>query len=265
MTRRDCPECGAPLVPTADACPFCGHRVVEPEPPRAEALESSAGIRATASVASAHAQEGRPPAWEERSRHGVAVAFWLTWRDSVFRPVPFFRELPVRGGKRSALVYAVILAVIGLAFHAYWEVIEGIIASEPGALGLMSLEGALVGAVWMMLLVATYVGALLVGAAAVHLSLWLVGGAGSGYEGTFRALAYAAGPAAFTVIPFLGPLVGSVWLPVLAVIALREVQRTTTLRVLAALGLLLVILGGTLVGSLLLVGVVVSSRGAVGG
>lgn len=207
-----------------------------------------------ASTASADGEEVRPPPWEERSKHGVLTALWLTWRDSVFRPVPFFRHVPARRGKKSALGYAVIVAVVGLVFAAYWRMIEAIIAGEP-ALRLISLEEAVVGLLWSILLLAAGVATLLVGAGAIHLFLSGLGGAGRGYEGTVRALAYSAGPAAFTVIPFLGPLLGSVWVAVLVVISLREVQRTTTLRVLGALCLVILMLGAlVVVASLVLLG-----------
>jgi hypothetical protein len=64
----------------------------------------------------------------------------------------------------------------------------------------------------------------------------VVGAGRQGFEATFRAVAYACGPAVFAIVPFFGPLLSLVWGMVLVFVAVREVQRTTNVR--ASLGFL---------------------------
>lgn len=75
----------------------------------------------------------------------------------------------------------------------------------------------------------------------MHVCLMLVGGAGGGFEATFKALAYSHGATApLIVVPFCGGLLHLVWLSVVLVIALIEWHRTTTARVVLGLSLPLI-------------------------
>lgn len=175
------------------------------------------------------------PPWEARREFGFWNALWLTWRDSVFRPIQFFRRLPPRGGLGPALGYSVLLALIAVLFNLYWGLIEGTLATGQGegalALGLGSIVMLIV---WLLFVIPLYLGGLFASVALLHVSFVIVGAARRGFEATFRAVAYASGPAAFAIFPFFGPLFGIVWGSVLVFIAVREVQRTTNGR--AALG-----------------------------
>jgi hypothetical protein len=169
----------------------------------------------------------RPP-WEERRRYGFFVALWLTWRDSVFKPVPFFRSLPPRGGLGPAIGYTLLMTVVALAFNFYWDMLRTAIsgnASEGLATTLLGgLMLLLIGGGFILLL---YVGLLFLLVALIHIGLMITGSGRMGYEGTFRSVAYAAGPAAFAIFPFFGSLLSLVWASVIMFIAVREVQRTT--------------------------------------
>lgn len=241
MTMRpsNCPGCGAPLLASDNICPFCGEVLAGTAPPGGPGQpEPSAPAR----PATAPGSEGElarsvtePPPWEVRRRLGFWNALWLTWRDSVFRPVPFFRKLSPRSGVGPALGYALLLAVVALVFNLYWGLIEGTLATgqEEGALAL-GLGSFVMLIVWLVFVIPLYVGALFALVAILHLSFVIVGAGRRGFEATFRAVAYASGPAAFAIFPFFGPLLSTVWGSVLVFIAVREVQRTTNGR--AALG-----------------------------
>jgi len=113
----------------------------------------------------------------------------------------------------------------------------------------VGVSSFLVLVVWLVFVIPLYVGALFAMAAILHLSFVIVGAGRRGFEATFRAIAYASGPAAFAIFPFFGPLLSTVWGTVLVFIAVREVQRTSngravlgfTLPLIAFLGLFLVL------------------------
>ncbi|HSG82729.1 MAG TPA: YIP1 family protein [Gemmatimonadota bacterium] len=252
----NCPRCGAPVVETDRMCFACGQVLGEPgkaatnlefESP----LEPQPGAPLPAAEVAPYAAAGsadraarvstagtRPPAWEERSQHGFWVALWLTWRDSVFGPVQFFRTVPPRSGLGPAIGYTLIITAVALTFNVYWETVrtalsggaeEGLAATLLGGLLMLLLFGGF--------LLGLYLGMLFVMVALLHVGLMIVGSGRMGYEGTFRATAYASGPAAFAIFPFFGPILGMIWGSVVLFIAVREVQRTTNGR--AAIAFLL--------------------------
>jgi hypothetical protein len=228
----NCPRCGAPVAESDRMCFACGQVLGEAGRPAVDlgfqpelAVADVATADRGAEVFTAGTQ---PPAWEERSRHGFWAALWLTWRDSVFRPVRFFRTLPPRSGLGPAIGYMLIVSAIALAFNFYWEMVRTFLSggAEEG------LAATLVGGLLMLLvfggfLLAVYLGMVFVMVALLHIGLMIVGSGRMGYEGTFRATTYAAGPAAFAIFPFFGPILSLVWGSVVLFIAVREVQRTT--------------------------------------
>jgi hypothetical protein len=257
-----CPYCSAPLRPSDEACPFCGRPISEgspggaaaPPPPSpqtpaaaeplsAVATPSESGTPPRPRVGSAPSPDvasvaTAAPAWERWREFGFFTALWLTWRDSVFRPVAFFRHLPPRAGYGAPLGFTVLVTVVGLFFNFYWGTIEEAVS---GTLQRGLLVELIVGFMTLLfglaLVIPLYLGLLFASAAIIHLGFRIVGAGRRGYEATFRAVAYASGPAAFSVFPFFGPLLALVWGMVVIFIAVREVQRTTNGR--ASLGFLL--------------------------
>ena len=258
-----CPRCSAPLRSSDEACPFCGQPISEGSlgeaaatPPPAQTptagpssaespplemdtpLQPQVGTAAAPDVASVATAA---PAWERWREFGFFTALWLTWRDSVFRPVAFFRHLPPRAGYGAPLGFTVLVTVLGLFFSFYWGTIEEAIG---GTLERGLLVELIVGFVTLLfglaLVIPVYLGLLFASVGIIHLGFRMVGAGRRGYEATFRAVAYASGPAAFSVFPFFGPLLGLVWGMVVMFMAVREVQRTTNGR--ATLGFLLPVL-----------------------
>ena len=70
------------------------------------------------------------PAWEDRRTYGFWASLWITWRESVFRPVEFFRALPPRGGIGPALGFAVLFSLLGLIMNIYWATVQGALAGS---------------------------------------------------------------------------------------------------------------------------------------
>jgi len=242
MVEKRCPSCGADLRAIDEACPFCGHVADQPQPdlppPPEVPPPESRGPWAVADSESPpdHDAVGiAPPAWEQRARVGFWLALWLTWRDSVFRPVPFFRRLPPRGGMGPALGYMLIFFIIASLAGYYWGLIEVSLAGlDSGVVGLVDVIGFLIG---LAVLLPVYLVMVFVTVALLQVGFRLVGAGERGFAATFRAVAYAHGPAAFAVLPFFGSWLGMIWGSVLAYIGAREIQRTTNGRTVLAFSL----------------------------
>ncbi len=244
-----CPRCSAPLLATDEICPFCGCRLSamptpdeppparEAAPPEREAL-TSPSPEPVGPALDVETVGTEPPPWERWRQFGFVTSLWLTWRDSVFRPVSFFRRLPPRGGYGSPLGFAVIVTIFGLFFSFYWSTVEEAVSGTLEQGIAVELIGGFVTLLFgLALLIPLYVGLLFASVAVIHVGFLVVGAGRRGYGATFRAVAYASSPAAFSVFPFFGPLLGLTWGMVLIYVAVREVQRTTNGR--ATLGFLI--------------------------
>lgn len=241
MMARNCPRCFARVEGGVAACPHCGYDLdTEPRPtsrPEKATAEPAMVGRPLEpyAVASAQAREvaaaaTAAPPWESRRALGFWSALWLTWRDSLFRPVPFFRRLAPSGGYGPALGYSILLTLIGFLFSSYWSVVEGLLAGSQGEEGgpLLILAGSFLALLlFLVVLIPLYVGLLYALVAIIHLGFVVVGAGRRGFEATFRAVAYSSGTAAFAIFPFFGPVLSSVWWAVVVFIAVREAQRTT--------------------------------------
>ena len=247
---RNCPECGALL--TGETCLSCGYSVGEPrsdETARPEEPSPNPDVLSEAPPAApptgVPVWEGEPPPWERRDELGFVGALWSTWRDSVFRPIPFFRGL-ASGTKGASLSYFILIAAFGLFFRLYWMALESILgglenfpvadlglAATPEQEIALFLAGTFVTFIFLVFL---SIGLLFVSAAIVHVGFAVVGAGRQGFDSTFRAVAYSAGPFVFWIFPFFGQILALIWGTVLLFIAVREVQRTTNMR--ATLGFL---------------------------
>ncbi len=270
MMARNCPRCFARIEGEAETCGHCGYALrpapQDPYRPLAPAVDRDVVAQPIAPDPGARAGDvaaTAAPPWEMRRALGFWRALWLTWRDSVFIPVPFFRRLPPRSGQGPALGYAILLALIGFLFSSYWSVVEGFLAGSETQEGgpLLILVGSFVALLLVLIvLIPLYVGLLYALVAIIHLGFLVVGAGRQGFEATFRAVAYSSGTAAFAIFPFFGPVLSSIWWMVLIFIAVRETQRTTNGRatlaflipvaVLVALGALLALLLQALISSL---------------
>jgi hypothetical protein len=69
----------------------------------------------------------------------------------------------------------------------------------------------------------------------LHLMMIIVGGNRHGWDASFRAVNYSAGPQLFAIVPWCGDVAAFIWWVVLTTIGLREMHETTTGRVVVAL------------------------------
>ena len=200
--------------------------------------------------------EEKSSPWE--SGEGFFTAFFRTTRNVLFSPTLFFKRVAKGEGYWSPLIYAMICGIFGLGVAVLWQ---SALFSQffpvprfafiPHSLYLTSI------AVAVLFMVAF---SILFGSAITHLCLMIVGGNKRGFQATFRAISYSYSARLFDIIPFIGSLIGGIYMLILIILGVREGHGITTgravlavlLPVIVAVGLaiLIVISLPILIGSL---------------
>lgn len=169
-------------------------------------------------------------------------AFVTTWKESVFAPANFFRRMPREDHYGAVILYYVVISVVAAGCQLFWQnVLPPLALTEvmrtlrDQQTGFSEVTGFLFSPVVALIV-------LYIVAGVAQVMLMIVRGQKYGYDTTTRAVAFAHGPAVFTIVPYVGPLIGGIWSIVLAIIGLRETHETTTGKAAAAVLLPLVLL-----------------------
>lgn len=226
-----CPHCGFEVTEGAADCPLCGSELA---PPGSD--PGAAGFGApdpSGSRSGDAAPDGPLPEWEDP---GVSFpeSFVRTWTESLLNPARFFPRVPWEGPLARPLLYFLLVSVAGAFFTLWWSAL-GLAGTLPFALPVADLDvgrGALALVEFFLTPFAALLG-LVLWTLILHLFALFLAPERRGLRATARVLCYASGPAVFTLVPFLGPLVGFFWGLVLQVLGLRAAHRTTTGRAVA--------------------------------
>lgn len=161
--------------------------------------------------------QDEPAPWDRRSEIGTWPALVETWKQATLDPKRFFARLSPTG-LGEAFLYGWILSTVGMLI--------GSLTSVP-LLGLFGIESD---GAWAELVGAPVLAALgiFIQAGLLHLMCMLLGCATRGFDGTFRVVAYAQGPALISIVPGIGGLVSMVWTAVLTIHGIAAMHRTTT-------------------------------------
>jgi len=227
---KDVPEEKIPPGVKWANCPRCRHRFELPS--RQRVFESAPPEPPPGSEGG---REGIPP-WEQRGELGLWRSLVQTCKAVLLSSESLFRTMDTRAGIREPLAFGLLCGSIGALFGFFWEFLMmwGTIASLGSRFfGWISMNILFLGfmvSVPLFVLINMFVTA-----GILHLCLRLVKGGESGFEGTFRVVAYAQTTQIFGVIPFIGGLVGWVWHLIVEIIGLREIHETTYTRVVIAL------------------------------
>ncbi len=191
-------------------CPLCGSR-----------------LRGTG--AGAGSEPPQPaPAWEDPS-----IAFpgnlLQTWRRSLFTPTAFYRAMQDRGTLARPLLYYLVISVISAFFVLVWRSVAPLSLRE-----MLGPQAPLTPLVQFFFEPFAALIGLGVGVLLLQLFVLILIPASAGMRVTARVFCYAWGPAVFTAVPILGPVVGLIWSIVLLVVGLREAHGTTSARAAAA-------------------------------
>lgn len=227
-----CTHCGHELTGNiGDRCPACGHVVHEPSGPGGpspwETPQAGAGAPREPSG------EGIP--WE--NEHSAA-ALIQTIKVVLLETSRTFAQASTTESIGSAFGYAMLLGSIGGLAGTGWQFLIGragpldILKNLPPEFGEYGklLENFTSPSIFALVAIpmALVIG-LFVWAGIVHVSLTMVGGASSGFEATFRSIAYAQGSTALLqIVPVVGGLVAAVWNLLITILAVKELHKTTT-------------------------------------
>jgi hypothetical protein len=181
--------------------------------------------------------EGSSLPWQDRQHHPSFLgALWATVKVVLSEPSRAFSHIKVEGSLSGSMLYVVILGslsgYVGLMFQLLLQSVgltlgaaakgEPAMVAAVGGMAVFSVVAAIF--IPIMVLVGSFVGA-----AVLHVFLWIVGGARRSFEATYAVAAYCGGSTGLLgLIPMCGGLIGAVWNIVVEVIGLREVHGTTT-------------------------------------
>jgi hypothetical protein len=215
-----CPQCGQELSDGQIFCQHCGARLVE------EAAQTSGAIAG----AESGGREKTP--WEDREARGFFGGLFKTMNEVLFRPSEFFKKMPVTGGLTDPLLYALIVGMVGIMCSYFWQILFKNAMHDMMFPGIQASAGLQIFQGVAMALLAFFTPFLIIlglflSSGILHLFLMMVKGSKSGYEATFRVVAYGYSANIFLVIPFCGSLLAGIWAVVLYIVGLREAHETT--------------------------------------
>ncbi len=167
--------------------------------------------------------------WEDQENLGFFKGISQTLTQSLLSPRDFFARCPRSGGFVVPLLYALIVKTTGSLASFLW-----LFSVDNPLLAKLDLSGNTAILVGLMIPVGLFL-SVVIEAAAVHLSLFLLGSAREEFEATFRVVCYGSGPELLDVIPVIGGWAGIAWKTYLIIVGLREIHRIPTSRAVLAI------------------------------
>ena len=135
----------------------------------------------------------------------------------IMAPAVFYREMPKSGGLVEPLIFMVVIGVVA-----------GIVRAILGVLGI-GMAGSVLLALGSIIIVPIFVAIFGFISAGILFIIWKLMGSRESYEVAFRCLAYASAISpitmVFNVIPYIGLVLGLLWITYILVNASVEVHR----------------------------------------
>jgi hypothetical protein len=237
--RMKCAACGYEHPGTyGQACPACGAVAQDPfqaTPPPGPNPWAAPATNPVADPEPPPSYDGLP--WEERKD---AQSMLDTVKAVLLDTTEAFSRTDPRASLNNAFIFALILGSVGAIATQLWQMVgmaafmkflpstEGLDLEALGGLGASGLVGVIMAPVSMAM-------GLFIHAGITHVLLMLFGGAQSGFEATFRVIAYSTGAVApLYLVPGVGLLVGAIWGIVINIMGLAAIHNTTGLKAAAA-------------------------------
>ena len=164
-------------------------------------------------------QPGPNPAWE---REKTPQSFIDTIKSMVTNPTGFFETLALEGGLLNPWLFAIIIMIPSSIASSFFYSIKPV--------------GTIFSAIFASCI------SPFIYAGIIHLILMILGGVSKPYEATFRACTYPTGVGSIlNLIPFIGPILGGIFMVVMNIIGLTKVHQTDMWRVACAVLLPIVV------------------------
>ncbi len=263
-----CPACNIPQSHEFKICPQCGIIVEKFRKKKIDKTAAEKAIKKSTNEQPEQSEKGpKYPAWEDRGNLGWLQAIIQTISNCLFSTKSFFSKLPPHGGYWGPCSFGVILVSIGTVLSLLWLILFVPVLSHmiPAATSHLHAgawlyaidifnslhhspgvnECMLPGPteVILLLIICWLVSlGLLLYSLIIHAILLLVSmGSHKGIEATFRVICYSQSAQVCNLIPVLGYPAYLIWGSYLAIIGLREVHETSTLKAAVAVFLPLIL------------------------
>ena len=187
-------------------------------------MDFNTGTGGTGSSGDSPQGPGRPSPGPSRSAAGAEFrytdpvqTFIATVQAVVLQPVDFFRGILRQGDFINPLIFAIICYEVSVILGGLLRLVG--IGADQGFGGFIG--SIILGPIFAVI-------GLFIGAGIIHLLVMLIiGSRNSGFEATFRVLAYSSVTSLVSWIPFIG-WIASLYGIYLGIVGVREMHNTTT-------------------------------------
>jgi hypothetical protein len=181
-------------------------------------------------------KDRQPTLWERRLQVGLWGGIKGTIKSVNFTPKGMFSTMAVTGGWREPLAFGLLVGSIGTMVAFFWEFMiatSGVL--EPLWTPAISLGSPIMFLSLIFLSPLLMAINLFISSSLIHVLLLMVRGGKSGFEATFRVVAYSQATRVWSVIPFVGGPIGWVWRTIVQIIGLKQAHEVSYARIVVAL------------------------------
>ena len=180
--------------------------------------------------------------WEKGSDLGIWKGIYQTFNLVLFSPGKFFSNMTHTNGIKEPLAFGLLLGSMGTMFGFFWQflVMSGRILS-PGGILLDKFDINLNLIFLGIMIISPFLVILnmLISGSIIHMCLLILRGDKSGFEGTFRVIAFSQATRILDLIPFVGELIGGIWNLVVLIVGIRNIHDTSYFKTIVAIMVLL--------------------------
>lgn len=165
---------------------------------------------------SVNTRQGSQIPWQDRESLGIWKAIIDTIKLVLLKPGDFFDNLEIKDSIKEPYIFCFIVSLcVGIIGGA----IQMLFHQNPNVTFFMLV---------VFIIIFSFIG-IFISSAIIHLGVMLVGGSG-GFKGTFNVLAYNASSTIFSIVPFIGQIIGGIWGIIIGVKGFKRVHNLSTLR-----------------------------------
>jgi hypothetical protein len=187
--------------------------------------------------------------WERRLELGLWKGIKQTIKSILFSPKHMFSSMPVKDGWREPLAFGLLVGSISSMCAFFWEFLmahSGFL--RPFGTFSHSLSSPIIFLIFIFLS-PIFVGmSIFISSIIIHFLLLMVRAGNNRFEATLRVIAYSQATRVWSIVPFIGGLIGWIWRSIVQIIGLKEAHKTSYLRIIVAfsipLALVLLIIAG---------------------
>jgi len=184
--------------------------------------------------------------WESRLELGLWKGIKQTIKSVLFSPKHMFSSMPVKDGWREPLAFGLLVGSISSMCAFFWEFLiahSGFL--RPFGSFSNSLSSPIIFLIFIFLSPLLVSISIFISSLIIHFLLLLVRAGNNRFEATLRVMAYSQATRIWSILPFIGSLIGWVWRSIVQIVGLKEAHETSYLRIIVALsipiGLLLLV------------------------